>query len=137
MHELALTESVVDAVTERLPGARITCVRLEIGALSGVVADSVRFCFDLVTEGTPLEGARLEIIETAGRCRCRACGDDFEPDGPIPICPCGNVEVTVVAGQEFKIASVQVQSGEPTPPDPPAGHQPGVPTPPNPRAKVP
>ena len=52
VHETAITESVVDAVTERMPGARITCVRLEIGALSGVVADSVRFCFDLVTEGT-------------------------------------------------------------------------------------
>ena len=61
MHELAITEGVVDAVTGRLPGTRITWVRLEIGALSGVVADSVRFCFDLVTEGTDLEGARLEI----------------------------------------------------------------------------
>ena len=37
MHELAITEGVVEAVTDRLPGARITCVRLEIGVLSGVV----------------------------------------------------------------------------------------------------
>ena len=58
MHELAITEGLVEAVTERLPGQRVTRVRLEIGALSGVVADSVRFCFDLVTEGTDLEGAR-------------------------------------------------------------------------------
>ena len=108
MHELAITEGVVDAVTERLPDARITCVRLEIGALSGVVPDSVRFCFDLVTEGTNLEGARLEITETSGRCHCLGCGRDFEPDGPIPICPCGSVEMTVLSGQEFKIASVQV-----------------------------
>ena len=108
MHELALTESVVDAVTERLPDARISCVRLEIGALSGVVSDSVRFCFDLVTEGTNLEGARLEITETAARCHCQACGRDFEPDGPISICPCGSAEVTVLAGQEFRISSVQV-----------------------------
>ena len=108
MHELAITESVVDAVAERLPGARITCVRLEIGALSGVVADSVRFCFDLVTEGTNLEGARLEIIETAGRCHCKMCSNDFEPDGPIAICPCGSIEISLVSGQELKIASVQV-----------------------------
>ena len=128
MHELAITEGVVDAVTERLPDARITCVRLEIGALSGVVADSVRFCFDLVTEGTNLEGARLEIIETAARCRCLACGRDFEPDGPIALCPCGSAEVTVLAGQELKIASVQVEPGETTPPDPSARH-PGATTP--------
>jgi hydrogenase nickel incorporation protein HypA/HybF len=109
MHELAITEGVVDAVTERLPDARITCVRLEIGALSGVVADSVRFCFDLVTEGTNLQGARLEITETAARCRCLACGREFEPDGPIALCPCGSTGVEVLAGQELEIASVQVE----------------------------
>ncbi|HEX5292477.1 MAG TPA: hydrogenase maturation nickel metallochaperone HypA [Streptosporangiaceae bacterium] len=108
MHELAITEGVVDAVTGRLPDARITCVRLEIGALSGVVADSVRFCFDLVTEGTNLEGARLEISEPPGLCSCRVCGVNFEPSGPIAICPCGSAEVTVLAGQDLKITSVQV-----------------------------
>ncbi len=87
MHELAITEGVVDAVTGRLPGARVTCVRLEIGALSGVAADSVRFCFDLVTEGTSLAGARLEISQPPGRCSCRACGSEFEPGGPIALCP--------------------------------------------------
>ena len=108
MHELAITEGVVDAVTGRLPGARITCVRLEIGALSGVVADSVRFCFDLVTEGTSLQGARLEITEPAGRCQCRTCGGEFQPDGPILLCPCGSADIAVVSGQDLRITSVMV-----------------------------
>jgi len=108
VHELAITESLVDAVTERLPSQRVTCVRLEIGALSGVVADSVRFCFDLVTEGTSLEGAALEIDQPPAVCHCRICGGDFEPDGPIAMCPCGSAEVTVLAGQQLKITSVQV-----------------------------
>jgi hydrogenase nickel incorporation protein HypA/HybF len=108
MHELAITEGVLEAVTSRMPDARITCVRLEIGALSGVVADSVRFCFDLVTEGTNLQGARLEITEPPGRCRCRVCGSEFEPDGPLLICPCGSIEISVLAGGELKITSVQV-----------------------------
>jgi hydrogenase nickel incorporation protein HypA/HybF len=108
VHELAITEGVVEAVTGRLPGARISCVRLEIGALSGVVADSVRFCFDLVTEGTSLQGARLEITEPAGRCKCRTCGVEFEPDGPILLCPCGSADVAVLSGQDLKITSVMV-----------------------------
>jgi hydrogenase nickel incorporation protein HypA/HybF len=108
VHELAITESVVDAVTERLPGARVTCVRLDIGALSGVVPDSVRFCFDLVTEGTDLAGARLEISEIPARCHCPACDADFQPDGALLLCPCGSADVTVLSGQEFTIASVQV-----------------------------
>ncbi len=108
MHELAVTESLVDAVSDRLPGQRVISVKLEIGALSGVVADSVRFCFDLVTEGTSLEGAKLEISEAPAVCHCRICDSDFEPEGPIVICPCGSAEVTVLAGQHLKITSVQV-----------------------------
>ena len=108
MHELAITQAVVDAVTERVPDATITCVRLDIGALSGVVPDSVRFCFELVTEGTNLAGARLEITHCAGRYGCRACGAEFEPDDLIALCPCGSADVAVISGQQLQIASVEV-----------------------------
>jgi len=108
MHELAIIESVVETVTQRLPGARVTLVRLEIGALSGVVADSVRFCFDLVTEGTGLEGASLEITEPPASCRCRGCGAEFAPDGPFLLCPCGSADVAVLSGQDLRIVSVEV-----------------------------
>jgi hydrogenase nickel incorporation protein HypA/HybF len=108
VHELAITQAVVDAVLERLPGRAITCVRLDIGALSGVVPDSVRFCFDLVAEGTSLAGARLEITHCAGRCVCHACGAEFEPDDLIALCPCGSADVAVISGQQLQIASVEV-----------------------------
>jgi hydrogenase nickel incorporation protein HypA/HybF len=108
VHELAITEGLVDAVLERLPGRRVTCVKLEVGALSGIVADSVRFCFDLVTEGTSLEGAKLEIAQPPAVCHCRVCVSDFEPAGPFAICPCGSAEVTVLTGKELTITAVQV-----------------------------
>jgi hydrogenase nickel incorporation protein HypA/HybF len=108
VHELAIAESVVETVTQRLPGATVTCVCLEVGALSGVVPDSIRFCFDLATEGTGLAGARLEITEPPARCRCRACGAEFQPDSPVVLCPCGSPDVAVLSGEELKIVSVQV-----------------------------
>jgi len=108
VHELAITESVIDAVTQRLPGAKVTCVHLEIGALSGVMADSIRFCFDMATEGTGMEGARLEISEPPAECRCRACGAEFQPDSPVVLCPCGSPDVAVLSGEQLKIVSVQV-----------------------------
>ncbi|HEX9066417.1 MAG TPA: hydrogenase maturation nickel metallochaperone HypA [Streptosporangiaceae bacterium] len=112
MHELAITENIVATVTQRVPGARVTGVRLEIGQLSGVVADSVRFCFDLVTEGTALEGAGLEIAEPPGRCRCRDCGVEFAPDWPILLCGCGSADVQVIAGQDLVITAVEVAGSE-------------------------
>jgi hydrogenase nickel incorporation protein HypA/HybF len=117
MHELAIAEGLVDAVTERLPGTKISEVRLEIGALSGVVADSLRFCFDLATEGTELEGASLQITEPGIQVECRTCGDTFVPDGaggsgargvPILLCPCGSADVKVLSGQQLTITSVKV-----------------------------
>ena len=108
MHELAIVEGVVDTVTERMGDAKISCVRLEIGELSGVVADSLLFCFELAAEGTSLQGASLEITPIPGRCRCRTCGTEFAPDGPILLCPCGSADAQVLAGHDLKIASVKV-----------------------------
>jgi hydrogenase nickel incorporation protein HypA/HybF len=109
VHELSLIQSVVDAVAEKTAPARVTVVRLEIGRLSGVVVDSIRFCFDLVTEGTALAGATLEIAEPAGHGRCRDCAAEFDVDDPIVLCPgCGSADVAVLSGRELRITSVEV-----------------------------
>ena len=108
MHELSLTQGVVEAITDRLGDRRVAMVRLEIGKLSGVVVDSVRFCFDLVVAGTTLEGARLEVVEPGGRARCRDCAAEFLSDDPILLCPCGSSDVEVLAGMELLIRAVEV-----------------------------
>ncbi len=113
MHELSIAQSIVDAVVEKLGDARIEGVRIEIGKLSGVVPDSVLFCFDLVAEGTTVEGARLEIVEPSGRARCRQCAREFDIDDPIVLCPaCESAWVDVVAGRDLRILSVQIRSRE-------------------------
>lgn len=108
MHEMSVTHSVVCAVQERLPDTRVVRVRLEIGRLSGVVADSVRFCFEVVTSGTGLEGATLEIVEPAGRGRCRSCDAMIELPDLIMLCGCGSADVEVIAGTELLIKEVEV-----------------------------
>ena len=108
MHELSITQSVVDTVNERMAGQRVVSLRLEVGRLSGVVPDAMRFCFELVTDKTVLEGARLDIDETAGRAHCRGCGQDFTLTDLILLCPCGSADVDVTAGRELVIKSVEV-----------------------------
>ncbi len=108
MHELAITQSVVDAVVERVDGAKVRVLTLEIGTLSGVVPDSVRFCFDLVTAGTALAGATLVILEPPGIGDCRTCGDSFTMEDAFPLCPCGSADVKITDGQQLKITSVEV-----------------------------
>ena len=108
MHELAITQSIVDAVTERTGATRVGTVRLEIGTLSGVVVDSVRFCFELVAAGTPLEGARLEIAEPPGEAHCRTCELTFPTSDLILLCACGSADVELLSGSQLSIKSVEV-----------------------------
>lgn len=108
MHELAITQGIVDMILERTDRARVTVVYLRIGKVSGVVPDAVRFCFDLVAAGTPIEGARLEIDEPTGRARCRACGGAFDVEGLVVLCPCGSADVEVLGGDELLVRAVEL-----------------------------
>jgi hydrogenase nickel incorporation protein HypA/HybF len=108
VHELSITQSVVTAVTGRLGDARVRRVRLEVGKVSGIVPDAMRFCFEMVTAGTTLEGAVLEIDEPPGRAHCRTCGADFDTAEVLPLCDCGSADVGVLGGTELRILEVEV-----------------------------
>lgn len=108
MHELAITQSVVDAVSDHTAGAKVAAVQLRVGKLSGVVPDAMRFCFDMVTDGTALQGARLDIDEPDGRGHCRSCGEDFPLPDLVLLCGCGSADVEVLSGRELSVMSVEV-----------------------------
>src|SRR5258706_12451880 len=103
MHELAITEEVVRIVGERAGARKVRRVVLEIGKLSSVLPDAVRFCFDLCAEGPPAEGAALEILEPPGLGRCRECGGEVKLDRPFGRCACGSSDLEWVSGDELKI----------------------------------
>jgi hydrogenase nickel incorporation protein HypA/HybF len=108
MHEMAITQSVVDAVCEHAAGRRVRSVKLEVGALCAVVPASMTFCFDLVTAGTVADGATLEVDMRPGEARCRSCNTCFELTDPILLCPCGSADVEVLAGRDLRILSMEV-----------------------------
>jgi hydrogenase nickel incorporation protein HypA/HybF len=108
MHELAIVEDVLVTVAEQCRGARVTRIVLEIGKLSLVLPDAVRFCFELASEDTIAEGAALEIVETPGLGRCRACGESVPLEGPLGRCGCGGTDLDWIAGEELRIKDVEV-----------------------------
>ena len=111
MHELGITRSVVGIVSERARGQKVLRVTLEVGKLSGLLPDAIRFCYDICAQGTPLEGSTLDIIDIEGRGLCSACG--AEPVMAIPVgrCPiCREPSLRIVAGTELKIKDMEVES---------------------------
>jgi hydrogenase nickel incorporation protein HypA/HybF len=110
MHELAITQSVVEMVQQRTGDRRVSTVRLQVGLLSGVVPEAMQFCYELVTAGTPLEGSLLEFDQTPGRGQCRDCGADFELGDLILLCSCGSADVELVAGKELRVIAVEMEA---------------------------
>jgi hydrogenase nickel incorporation protein HypA/HybF len=86
----------------------VTGVHVQVGRLSGVLPEAMRFCFELITEGTPLAGAELRIDEPEGRGRCRGCGRDFALADLVLLCPCGSADVEITGGRELAVTSVEV-----------------------------
>src|SRR5258705_6654095 len=66
---------------------------MEVGTVAAVLPDALRFCFALAAEDTVARGASLEIVETPGRARCRACGADVALDRPYGRCACGGSDL--------------------------------------------
>jgi hydrogenase nickel incorporation protein HypA/HybF len=108
MHELAIAESIVDAVCERAAGRPVHRVTVRIGALTAVLPEAMRFCFDLAVEGTVADGAELAIEQRGGAARCRECGAAVELADLILLCPCGSADLDVTAGRELQIVSMEV-----------------------------
>lgn len=110
MHEMSITQSVVEICEKNAEGRRVLAVTLEIGELSGVVPDAVEFCFEACAQGTLLEGARLIIERVPGRGECGTCGKEV----PVrtyfdPCSACGAFGVRVTAGEELRVKELEVE----------------------------
>ena len=113
MHEMSLAEGVLQVIEDsaRQNGfTQVKTVWLEIGELSGVEVEAMRFCFDAVVKGTLAEGARLEIVATEGQGRCLTCGQTVHIQLRYDPCPlCGGYPVEPVGGLEMKVKELEVE----------------------------
>ena len=113
MHELAITQSMLDLVLEQAEKAEAKSVgkiNLVIGEMTGVVEQCVQFYFDFISEGTPAEGAALSFTMVPTTARCRRCHKNFELrefDWTCPYCQSNNIEI--VAGKELFVESIEVE----------------------------
>ena len=118
MHELGITRNIVAIVSEHAAGRKVTRVALDVGRLSGVMSDAIRFCFDVVARGTCVEGARLDIHDIEGRGRCRVCRVEFVTPALFTPCICGSRDVERVAGEELKVREFEYDTEDRAAPQP-------------------
>ena len=113
MHELALTEGIIQIVREQAEKNgfdRVLEICLRVGEYSGIVPECLLEFFPIASRGTPAEGAELVIRPVPASFRCLDCGYQ----GPIPprtaSCPdCGGTAIRMTAGREFYVENLKVE----------------------------
>ncbi|NOZ70870.1 MAG: hydrogenase maturation nickel metallochaperone HypA [Chloroflexi bacterium] len=113
MHELPITQSILDIVIETAQSndaRRVRDVYLVIGDLTSIVDDSVQFYFDLLSKNTVADGATLHFRREPAQATCLDCAHQFKVSPPLlPQCPiCGGFRLEVVGGREFYVESIEV-----------------------------
>lgn len=112
MHEFSICQGILEVAAAALDGLprplpRISRVTVRIGRLTAVVPDSLRHYFCLLTPGTALEGAALDIEEVPVRACCADCRARFEIEILSFSCPlCGSGLVELLSGRELQVVSL-------------------------------
>lgn len=121
MHEYGLMEAVVGAALQTCQShADLEPVRvhIQVGEFAFASRESLVTAFEILSRGTPLEGARLELKEVPGRARCEGCGfegsaRDLGPEFSDPpalfLCPrCGS-PLVLTGGTGVTLTKVELQ----------------------------
>ena len=114
MHEMGIALEVIRIVQDSIPDdnarARVQRINLKIGKLSAVVADSLRFCFDVAAKETALADAELIINEIPVTARCNTCSHQWTIETPVFICPlCDSTRIEMLSGRELDIESIVIE----------------------------
>ena len=98
MHELGITQGIVDRAREAAAGAgavRVTDLYLTITPAADFTAESIEMYYQMLTdEDELLKGATLHFTPAPVAATCLTCGEEFPTEAPQPVCPvCGSQQV--------------------------------------------
>lgn len=113
MHELSLAGEVIKLAeyeAEKNSALAVNEITIEVGNFSGVEADAFEFALGLLSEGSILEKANLNIVRIKGKGICNACDREFEMDNRIDTCPgCNSFPSEIRGGNEFRVVSLLIE----------------------------
>jgi hydrogenase nickel incorporation protein HypA/HybF len=109
MHEMSITQGIIELCLDHAGDRRVSSLDVEIGALSSVVPEAIEFCFEACSRDTLLEGARLNIVRTPGMGQCLDCHQETRLTELYGACEqCGSSRVIIVSGEELRVREIEV-----------------------------
>jgi hydrogenase nickel incorporation protein HypA/HybF len=115
MHEISLVQAMMqqlnDLAAENM-ATKVLKITMEIGPLSGVVIDSFRFGFDVLSANdTLIQGAELEIVTLPVTYRCTQCGhiEETAESKPDSCSQCQEVFLVAEGGNDLILRQVEME----------------------------
>jgi len=113
VHELSIAQSIINIVEESVclqPGERVLTVEMVAGELTGIVTETMEFCFEFAAKDTVAQGARLTVETVPVMGRCKDCGREFAVENYNFVCPdCESTRIDMVSGTELYVKQVEVE----------------------------
>lgn len=122
MHEFSRTSQIVEAVlseAEKQSAAKVMEVEVEIGDLTFLGLEQVKFAYKILTDQTIAKNSRLKIKRIPGRGKCNGCGYEgplsyladpqFHISFPTFNCPRCARSLSISAGRECVIRRIRIR----------------------------
>jgi len=112
MHEMSLCEAIIETAEKQASiqsYKNVKCIRLEIGVLSCVEPEAMRFAFEEVARNSIADGATLLIDEIPGLAWCSQCKMEVAIKQRYDICPaCEFYPLEISQGDAMRIKDMEV-----------------------------
>lgn len=112
MHEMGIAQNILEIVQQAVPeeqSAAVKRIRIRAGQLSGVVPESLHFCFSVIVAETKMKDADLEIEQVPTLARCRDCMHQFQMEDLAFICPsCQSTNLELISGKELEVVDIEL-----------------------------
>jgi hydrogenase nickel incorporation protein HypA/HybF len=112
MHELGIAQNILEIVQQAVPKEQtpaVRSIRIRVGPLSGVVPDSLEFCFQAIINETIFQKASLAIEQMPAILSCRKCAYRFQTNDLEFLCQsCGSSDLELVSGRELEIVDIEL-----------------------------
>lgn len=112
MHELGIAKNILEIVRQSVPENRVNavrCVRIRVGQLSGVMPESLDFCFSVIVNETSMQRARLDIVQVPIVSLCKDCSRRFQIEDSAFFCPeCQSTNLELISGRELEVAEIEL-----------------------------
>lgn len=109
MHELSIAESLFELCRERLPaGHRLATVQIDVGELSSVEPELLRFAWQAVVAGSVHAAATLAITWHRAEQLCPRCGEIAERQAGswLRFCPRCLDPLSVRGGDQLDLVAI-------------------------------